>query len=73
MKQKVQRFKAVADDGKMFMVIEYADVVSVPAGGSLLRADGVSSWELSDGRDVNMRDAETFQILDTNQIIRKIG
>ena len=74
--REVDRFAVKADDGERFILVEYqATTRTLKLDGSTPIAQGKSPTllRLSDGREVNFIDSETFQIVDTNQIIRKVG
>lgn len=73
MENLVDRFMAVDDDGKEYTVIEYRELIEdnkLEAGGPRL---GFPRFALDDGSAVNQIDAKTFQIIETDKIIRKIG
>ena len=60
--------------GRYSQLFEYANQTALPTHenprGQPL--DTLLEWRLSDGRSVSMLDAETFQIVQTDMIIRKI-
>lgn len=67
------RWKATSDNGTVHTVIEYQAIeVFRPISGPSTRLKGVRSLYLSDGRAVNYIDADTFQIVDTDEVIRKV-
>jgi hypothetical protein len=71
--REVERFEAVSDAGKRYTVVRYAEQVPFqPLSGPTEWHDGSPSYELLNGGDVNMKDASTFQIFDTDEIIRKV-
>lgn len=71
--KEVQRIQAQGDDGARYTVIEYVWVTELhPISGEPSSVKGAREWRLDDGRHVNMIDAETFEILDTDEIIRKL-
>jgi glutamine cyclotransferase len=61
--------------GKTFDVIEYQEYSEYRTiNGDWHRADGFKRLELADGSgDLNYIDPQTFKIVATNQIVRKIG
>ena len=73
MEQEIDRFQCRSDNGEIFTVIKYQEIERKPnlEGGILRRKLPV--LRLEDGLHVTMLDAETFKILDTDEIIRKIG
>lgn len=73
MEEQIDRFKAASDDGTVFTVVIYQDMVeSRQLGGDVQYIKGLKRCALTDGRHVNMIDATTFKIVSTDQIIRKI-
>lgn len=70
----IARHIAESDDGETFEVLEYQHYTQArPLSGSPTRLPTVREYFLSDGRDVNWVDSETFKIVETDQIIRKVG
>jgi hypothetical protein len=73
MMRETDRFSARGDGGANYTVIEYREVLTeTPLRGRRAEALGARDYRLSDGRHVNWIDNETFQILDTNEVIRKV-
>lgn len=74
--REVDRFTVKSDEGEMFTLVKYQVTTrTLKLDGSTSIAQGKSPalLRLSDGREVNFIDSETFQIADTKQIIRKVG
>jgi hypothetical protein len=73
MENLVDRFLAVDDDGKEYTVFEYREIIEdnkLEAGGPRL---GLPRFALDDGSAVTLCDAETFKIVLTDKIIRKVS
>lgn len=67
------RFEAVGEDGQRYTVIETRETLTAkPLSGNHTSMFGAADYRLSDGRHVNWIDDETFKILDTNEVIRKV-
>jgi hypothetical protein len=72
MEQASERFRAVSDEGKEFIVIKYRRFTEDrDLSGTSIR-ELVPRFRLSDGSPVNQIDAEAFEIAETHQIIRKV-
>ena len=70
----VDHFKAVADDGEEFTVVMTREMhVTRLLNGEETRRLGLPEFRLDDGRMLRQIDAQTFQILGTDKIIRKVG
>lgn len=73
MEKEIRRFIAETDDGEKFTIIEYQNFTTHrPINGPSQTIPGLKRLTLLDGSHVNMIDEETFQIVQTDQIIRKI-
>ena len=73
MERETGRFRAVSDDGEGFIVIECQRIIETRTFTGTLITKGLKRFRLSDGSSVNRLDPETFQIVQTQQIIRKVG
>lgn len=74
MADEVDRFQAVADDGEEFTVIVYRQTIKGrDLDGTEWTKLGLPDLALVDGSAVNQIDTETFQIVETDKIIRKVG
>jgi hypothetical protein len=74
MEQEIGRFRAVSDDGEEFVVIEYQRIHENRfLDGKRSITKGRKRLALSDGSRVNQIDPETFKIVESNQVIRKIS
>ena len=73
MEREIRRFQAASDDGDVFTVIEYQNFIERRLlSGDTSITKGLKRLVLSDGSRVNQIDPETFKIVQTDQIIRKI-
>jgi hypothetical protein len=73
MEQETRRFRAVSDDGEEFVVIEYQRIIEHKLlSGATSVTKGLKRLALSDGSSVNQIDPETFKVVQTDQLIRKI-
>jgi hypothetical protein len=74
--REVSRFRARADNGRVYTVIEYQEMIKIdeirPRGDPTPWHPGAKRLALIDGSPVNQLDPGTFQIVHTNQIIRKL-
>jgi hypothetical protein len=68
----VGRFDAVSDEGDIYTVVVFQEFTEFRSliGGSTL--PGLQEFRLLDGSFVNQINPETFQILDTDEILRKV-
>jgi hypothetical protein len=76
MRKEIGRYRCVGKDGREYTVVEFQNFGRYP--GSLTRPpeDYPTTKEcflLSDGSHVNYIDENTFQIVLTDQIVRKIS
>ena len=73
MEQEIDRFQCQSDDGEKFIVIKHQEVVLERRLTGETPRKKLPVLRLEDGRVVTPLDAETFKIVDTDQIIRKIS
>ena len=74
MRKEINRYLCVGDSGCEYTVIEYRHSRRFqPLNGPAQDVPTTLEGFLSDGRDVNFIDDNTFQILDTDEFVRKIG
>lgn len=72
--EEIERFTAVGDSGREYTVLLLANVTTFrDLKGNVSQLRGGTAYQLLDGSHVNMKDASTFQIFDTDEIIRKVG
>jgi hypothetical protein len=71
---EINRFKAKSEDGKEYTIIEYQEEHDVTSMPSEYREwlPGLKRLATSDGLAVNYIDSETFKIVSTDEIIRKV-
>ena len=69
---KVEQFLGQTDTGKQYVIIktqEYFDADDVDGSGDV---ESITSYSTPDGLRINMIDPETFQIIKTHEIVRKV-
>jgi len=70
---EIERFKTIGESGFQYYVIKYrTDIINVGIGRTDRLKSKKISYLLGDGRDVEDIDANTFKIVSTNEIIRKV-
>lgn len=73
MMRETDRFQAAGEDGRVFTVVERRIVsTATTLRGRTAERLGARDYVLSDGRDLNPIDHETFKIVLTDEIIRKV-
>lgn len=73
MEREIERFRASADDGTVYTVVTIQELVEAKASGQAPHwIKGLKRLELDDGSPVNYIDPQTFKIVATNQLIRKV-
>ncbi len=71
--REIDRFYAQGESGQMFEIVELEEVVTFrPLSGASKRLGGAKRYVLKSGGDVSYVQAETFKILDTGEIVRRI-
>lgn len=74
MREEIARHECEDDDGSRYTVIEYQNYTrSRPISGPAQNIPTTKELFLSDGRAVTWIDDDTFEIVATDEIIRKIG
>lgn len=76
-KMKVTRqigsFQAKSDNGELRTIIEFQEYDSVLTSvGTIIETEGLKKWKTSMGSELNQIDSETYRIVTTNEILRKI-
>jgi hypothetical protein len=67
------RYLTANKEGGQVVVIEWVTITTVaPLSGRRPSRKRVSHWTLVDGWPVNSIDEDTFQVVDSNEILRKI-
>jgi hypothetical protein len=70
---EINRFDAKSQSGKLYTIIEYQEQVSATGFSNPNNIHkGLKSWVTSEEQLVNQIDSETYQILGTNEIVRKV-
>ena len=70
---EINRFDAKSQSGKLYTIIEYKEQVSATGFSNPNNIHkGLKSWVTSEEQLVNQIDSETYQILGTNEIVRKV-
>jgi hypothetical protein len=74
MEHQIDRFNARAEDGRLFSVVIYQEFVDGTAIGDEAKKwiPGMKRIALSDGSSVNFVDQNTFRIVQTGEIIRRV-
>lgn len=74
MERQIDCFDAKTNDGRRYSVVVYQEFVDATAMGDQTRKwlPGLKRAELSDGSSLNRIDNDTFKIVATDEIIRKI-
>jgi hypothetical protein len=71
--EKTDEFKAVSDEGNEYLIAEYQGIINM---GSMknpnAEAKGLKWLKTSNGFAVNYIDADTFKIVETDEIVRKV-
>ena len=71
--REVGRFEAEDDEGNRYTVIEWQHIIiSRPISGRVQEVPGVVRFALITGGHVEPKDDGSFQILDSDKIIRKV-
>jgi hypothetical protein len=71
--REIRRFFAVADDGTEYVIVEHQEIIDAAHHGDKRAGlPGMKRLATLDGRAVNYIDSETFQIVETDEIVRKI-
>ena len=70
---EINRFDAKSQSGKLYTIIEYKEQISATGfGNPNYIHKGINSWVTCEEQLVNQIDSETYQILGTNEIVRKV-
>ena len=72
-KLEINRFSAKTEKGKTHTIVEYQDVYPDESFDKpLYKAAGSISYQTSTGLPVNKIDSENFQILQTQEFVKKV-
>lgn len=66
------RFIARSDSGKEYIIVKHQEYIQIDCCNSPQQLEGLFSYRTSNGDRVNCIDSETFQIVATNEIVRKV-
>lgn len=69
---EIDRFVAKTNEGKEYIIVLYQDYIHTEDFQGSEDVEGQSQYLTPTGGLVNQLDSETFQILDTNEIVRKV-
>jgi hypothetical protein len=70
---ETRRFRALKDDGNIVTVIELQEQIRFrPLSGTASVVAGAKVLTLSDGSHVNFIDEDTFKIVETGEIVRRL-
>jgi hypothetical protein len=73
-RKEINHYKCIGDSGHQYTVIEYQNFTHFkPLNGPAEDVAGTKGWLLLGGGYVNFVDDQTFQIVNTDELIRKIG
>jgi len=68
------QFFAETDEGDEYQVLVYQRAVSFrPLSGPRQQLGGARDYRLADGRDLNPISDDVFEIVETGQILRRVG
>ena len=67
-----QRFRCVADDGSEHTIIEFQEMIDTSTLKGRELVPGIKSLRDSHGGPCNFIDDDTFEIVQTGQIVRKV-
>jgi hypothetical protein len=75
MKREIEigRFLAKSESGEEYIIIEYQEYVSAATmGNPHAEVAGLRSYFTSTGLHVNYIDSETFKVVETDEVVRKV-
>jgi hypothetical protein len=71
---ETRRFRARKDDGEVVTVIEFQEQISFrPLNGPPSSLPGAKVLTLPDGSHVNFIDENTFKIVQTGEVVRRLA
>lgn len=72
-KVEEQRIDTIDEDGRRVTVIQMRMMIpNRPVSGPATEIKGTRSWETSGGLDVNYIDENTFEIVQTDMVLKRI-
>jgi hypothetical protein len=69
---EIDRFPGISDSGKEYIVVRYQEYISVPSFDNPDETPGKERMVTSTGLLVHQIGRETFKIVQTNEIVRKV-
>jgi hypothetical protein len=72
MSREVERFIAKTDKGKEYTIIHYQEYLTANDFDGEDEIEGLEGYTTSEGLFVNRIDSKTFQIVETNEVVRKV-
>ncbi|HEU4961238.1 MAG TPA: hypothetical protein VFT56_12600 [Sphingomonas sp.] len=72
MDEVLARWRCLGDDGTRLVVVERRHIRSVQGGTGPRRQIGARRLELEDGTAVRYIDAETFEVIASGEILRRL-
>ena len=69
---KESRFVARSESGKEYIIIEFQGYIQFDCCNSPQELEGLFSYLTSNGDPVDRIDSETFKIVKTDEIVRKV-
>ena len=71
--KQIGSFQAESDNGELRTIIEFQEYDSVLTSiGTIIETEGLKKWKTSTGSELNQIDSETYRIVTTGEILRKI-
>lgn len=71
MEHEVDRFRCMSDDGTCLTVLEHRHIAIVDVEGKTRSLRGARRLALSTGERVRYIDANTFEVVDTGELLRR--
>lgn len=72
MRRETDRFECTGASGRNYTVLERTMVITQRSISRAQTVNGTRDYITADGQDVNMIDDDTFQIVSTDEILRKV-
>ena len=73
MRREIERFDAESEDGDRVTIIRWQKVIDTGAqDGTRIHAAGLDSFTTDDGNDVRLIDDDTFGVVRTEMIVRRV-
>jgi len=73
MVQELARHRCTGDDGTALLVLEYRHIFTSEEGGKVRRQPGSRWLALLDGEPVRYIDGETFEIVASGELLRRVA